>query len=46
MSCEGCPIKEKCDRRLDLAIAGVVPWYCEREKQEQENEQKDGDDDG
>ena len=44
MSCEGCPIKEKCDRRLDLAIAGVVPWYCEREKQE--NEQKDGEGDG
>ena len=29
MSCRDCPIKQKCDRRFDLSLAGVTDWYCE-----------------
>ena len=30
--CENCPEKKKCDRRFDLALAGVVDWKCVMKK--------------
>ena len=31
MECDNCPDAEKCNRKLELAIAGVTGWKCLRE---------------
>lgn len=37
IDCKNCPDIEKCDRHLDLAIAGVVgKFYCRRKKNKEQ----------